>query len=683
VKDAGSELEKEVRRILRELGSATIPQIMGKLQSKTSYQAVKKALERMISKGEVVRPPSDGSREARYYYAHIPITKWLEASTSYGAPEVEEIRKASTTVRSSYEVEEDVRRREDEKGRKLILEIVESMMIDLDVKKVESVFRETARCLLDEDPRALYLKFAKWLFKEFQRAVVSYVESKKRGLSAEAENARRRIESLSELADSIYVRQLGVPNKKGGGPFRLSFDFKKMVDTSQFNEAELARRLESAIFGDTFIEKINVKELTKPFHIVGTDASQFVFTPAAAFPTFFDKLPVAIITAVACRYDLYKKEEVGGIDYNPTPKTWLTYGTEEAVEKGLLIPPEARNQLGELLWERTLSAAMNLRQYIKDLEWFTVGPDGMATDVVFRDGRLFPLEHQFSDYIQGRLHGQMVRYSLGAFRDLVSRLGSSDRTLYCGVVKRPSVEVIAPLVFWYMKYGSVEKLGRPVWPDMDENRFLFGYRMSDEQVVMHLFLALARSLKQDEHLVTCRFLRRFYYMIEQHILTKIFDENPDTDDEWRSFFEKKIEEADSYVKPDPDLYATLCSQAAVLSFYCSVKSVRTGTQVSVESHAIPRYEILVPFSLLNGNDTSRLRKKEKEYVMRVATALADPMTLDIYLERTRGDARPVLPQAICRAHEFAKNVGRLFANEFVGELWSLVFKLFRDKKLGG
>jgi hypothetical protein len=131
----------------------------------------------------------------------------------------------------------------------LILEIVESMMIDLDVKKVESVFRETARCLLDEDPRALYLKFAKWLFKEFQRAVVSYVESKKRGLSAEAENARRRIESLSELADSIYVRQLGVPNKKGGGPFRLSFDFKKMVDTSQFNEAELARRLESAILG--------------------------------------------------------------------------------------------------------------------------------------------------------------------------------------------------------------------------------------------------------------------------------------------------------------------------------------------------------------------------------------------------------------------------------------------------
>jgi hypothetical protein len=69
--------------------------------------------------------------------------------------------------------------------------------------------------------------------------------------------------------------------------------------------------------------------------------------------------------------------------------------------------------------------------------------------------------------------------------------------------------------------------------------------------------------------------------------------------------------------------------------------------------------------------------------MRVATALADPMTLDIYLERTRGDARPVLPHAICRAHEFAKNVGRLFANEFVGELWSLVFKLFRDKKLGG
>jgi predicted transcriptional regulator len=83
VKGAGSELEKEVRRILRELGSATIPQIMGKLQSKTSYQAVKKALERMISRGEVVRPALD-SREARYYFAYIPITEWLEVSSHYG-----------------------------------------------------------------------------------------------------------------------------------------------------------------------------------------------------------------------------------------------------------------------------------------------------------------------------------------------------------------------------------------------------------------------------------------------------------------------------------------------------------------------------------------------------------------------------------------------------------------------
>jgi hypothetical protein len=663
VKDANNVLEKEVRKILRERGSATIPEIMSGLQLKTSYQAVKKTLERLISKGEVVRPRLEGSREARYYYAHIPITKWLEVPTT------------------SYDVEEDTRRRKDEKDRGLILEIIESMMIDLDAKKQEFIFRETAKCLLDEDPRALFLRFARWLFNEFQRAVDTYKRSTTRGLSAEADDARRRIESLRELAYVIYVRQFGVPNKKGEGPFRLDFDFKRMVNTSQLNETELEKYLRLAVFGNTFLEKIKIKELSKPFHVVGTDASQYVFTLGAVLPAFFERLPMAIITAVACRYDLYSREEIG-LDYNPTPKTWLTYTTQEAVDKGLLIPPKAKLELGDgLLWERTLSAAMNLRQYKKDIESFTMEPYGIATDVVFRDGRLFPLEHQFSDYIQGRIHGQMVRASLDAFRDLVSRVASSDRTLYCGVVKRPSVEVIAPLVFWYMKYGSVEKLGRPIWPDMDENRFLFGYRMSDELVVMNLFLALARDLAPNEHLVTCRFLRRFYYMIEPHILKKIFEENPRTDDEWKAFFERRIEEADSYVKPDPDLYATLCAKAAVLSFYCSVKGAGTETRLSVVSHAIPRYEILVPFTLLN--DTGLLLKKEREYVMRVATALADPVTLDVYLERTRGDARPILPQAVCRAHEYAKNIGRLYVEEFAGELLSFAFKVYKERGSGG
>jgi hypothetical protein len=170
-------------------------------------------------------------------------------------------------------------------------------------------------------------------------------------------------------------------------------------------------------------------------------------------------------------------------------------------------------------------------------------------------------------------------------------------------------------------------------------------------------------------------------MIEPHILSKIFEENPRTDDEWKAFFERRIEEAGSHVKPDPDLYATLCAKAAVLSFYCSVKGAGTETRLSVVSHAIPRYEILVPFTLLN--DTSLLLKKEREYVMRVLTALADPATLDVYLERTRGDARPILPKAVCRAHEYAKNIGRLYVEEFAGEFLSFAFKVYKERRSGG
>jgi hypothetical protein len=61
----------------------------------------------------------------------------------------------------------------------------------------------------------------------------------------------------------------------------------------------------------------------------------------------------------------------------------------------------------------------------------------------------------------------------------------------------------------------------------------------------------------------------------------------------------------------------------------------------------------------------------------------DPATLDVYLERTRGDARPILPQAVCRAHEYAKNIGRLYVEEFAGELLSLAFKVYKERRSGG
>src|SRR5437879_959792 len=110
---------------------------------------------------------------------------------------------------------------------------------------------------------------------------------------------------------------------------------------------------------------------------------------------------------------------------------------------------------------------MNVRPYIKDHEAI-VGDSGHTVSIVFRDGRIYPLEHQFSDYHQGRIHGEMVRNSLKEFSNLLKDIEYSDKALYCGVVKRASVEVIAPLIFWYLKYGSSLR-GEAIWADMDDD----------------------------------------------------------------------------------------------------------------------------------------------------------------------------------------------------------------------
>lgn len=654
-------LDIEIKKILFDLGGkGTVAEILSKMARQTTYQNVRKGLERLADRGEVIKDDWSNPPEVLYYLTGVPLDHWFKSSLDTQAVEA--------------------KKAEDEKKEGFLLEIIRRELLGTDPIKMKEVFGRAAKRLLEEDPRDLYLRFAQWLRDEHEKNVSKYKESVASGLSSNAQRIVHKIESLADMAEGIYLRQFGVPTGPTRGVLRLHFNRRKLDETeSRVDLAALETQLCKIILGQTFIERVKAKPPDRTYFEAGTDASFREFSLGEILPRIFEPHPMAIIAAVVAYYDLYK-DKLEDFDAKPDPSTWATYTADEAKELGILIPPDAWLQLDDpRRWDRTVTAAMNVRQYMKDHEAI-VGREQRPVSIVFRDGRIFPLEHLFSDYHQGRIHGEMVRNSLRQFSNTLKDVEYSDRTLYSGVVKTASVEIVAPMVFWYLKYGSAHNGQQAVWPDMDEE-MIFGYRLSDQRTLLALFEALMPELEKDEFALTCRFVRHFWFMSG---VAKEYTEaglGIDSDEEaWIDFIGKEIERKDLTFDLEADTYALLCARAAVMSFYCTPPKSSTETmELETSGLVIPRYELLLPYKIIR--DTDALQSKTKNYVDRILEALADPRTLDIYPESmyTQESARPLVPWAVCRSHEYIKDTTRVYKEDFRGYMLKLAITVAREE----
>ena len=656
-------LETELKKILADLGGkGTIPQILSKMVHKTSYQNVRKGLERLVERGEVIKDDWTKPPEVLYYLTGIPIDRWIKES--HDAQSIEEAKT------------------EDEKKEGFLLEIIRKELAGIDPEKMKEVFGEAAKRLMKEDPRELYVRFAQWLRDEHEKSVNEFKKVVAVGAISAADEDRimGKIEKLQDMVERIYLYQFGVPTGPQKAVLRLHFSRKKPQEAvSYIDPMAVRQQLSKVILGKSLIEKIKASPPRRAYFEAGTDASVQEFSLGEILPGIFEPHPMAIIAAVVAYYDLFENR-LDDYDARPDPSTWATYTAKEARELGIIIPPDAWLQLDDpLRWQRTVGAAMNVRQYMKDHEAL-IGRGEKHVSIVFRDGRIFPLEHLFSDYHQGRIHGEMVRNSLKQFSNTLKDVEYSDRALYCGVVKTAVVEVIAPMLFWYLKYGSASEGRKAIWPDMDEEK-IYGFRMSDQKTVMTLFEALLQELDKDEFLVTCRFVRHFWFMSG---MAKEFTEaglGIDSNEEaWIDFIGKEIEKKDLTFELEPETYALLCSRAAVMSFYCTPpKSSTYVLSLSTSGLALPRYEVLLPYRYLR--KPADLQSKAQEYVERVLEALADPRTLDIYPESIykQNVARPLVPWAVCRSHEFIKDTTKVYKEDFRGYMLRLAIVVAREE----
>jgi hypothetical protein len=436
-----------------------------------------------------------------------------------------------------------------------------------------------------------------------------------------------------------------------------------MEDDSNLDLAELEKYVNYSAYGPSVIEKFTIEGLRLPIRIGGSDSSIQPISLSGLLPWMVEHCEMNIITAVGVKYDIFK--DASEIDRYPDPKVLAQYERRQAIEEGLLIPPSGTMGYELEMENRIKEAAMDLRQYIKDFDlMFRNEP---AVHIHFRDGRIFPYEHRLSDALQVSFHGDMVRTSLKAFKNIVHMVGAENgETLYCGFVKRPGTRFLAPLIIWYIGFGSTKGSEKSIDSEMTLEDFL---RMpySDNYTVNQLFAAVKDLLGSKDVYLTFRLLRRFQSMEEKPVQSHA----PTADrNVWNErlerfntqFFGKSSEESGARIIAD------LCSRAAVVEFYCSLR-----IDPKYEPHAqIPRLEFLFPYSDFketlslpaNGNTN------QVKYIRKLLGVLFNPGVLVdypdslFYFEQNSPEFF-LAPKPVCESHDSAKLIAKEYKDDFI------------------
>lgn len=562
---------------------------------------------------------------------------------------------------------------EDPRGeeRKLLLELISETTdrhSTMPIEKLKELYGEAAICLMKENPIKLFTRFGVWLHEQHKEQAKFYLEARERHQNQTAEKHKDIMERLENLASFIFNRLLGVPAKLRDdsgwkdGPFCIKFDFDSKKNKSHIDPQELEKYLTVSIFGKTVIEEITIDKIKTPFNIGGSDASIQSVDLSEVVPWKVESREIQIVTAVGTRYNILDSVR-SEVDWYPEPRVLAEYERVKAIKEGFIIPPTA---LGfEIEMERRIrEAAMNLRQYHKDHEiMFEKEP---LVKVHFRDGRIFPVEHRFSDSIQSGLHGEMVRSALNMFKNILNQIGVSDgNTLFCGFVKRPGLDWLAPLTKWYMGFGSRVDESESIDPKMTLDDFL-KYPSMDTYVSAHMFNALRGKLNSDKIFVTCRILRRFHTMQEPRISSR-----PATIDVsiWKNALKKNAsDESPTIDEAGLDTYAALCARAAVMSFYTSLGSDYDPAYEI--SSSIPKIELMVPFQDLEDfPKKEKFEKNEANYVKRTLDTLLHKGVLTQYQDQLYFGRRSpkifLVPKTVRDAHDASKSIAKVYKDDFM------------------
>lgn len=618
-----------------------------------SISSVKRALAKLQEDSQIIALPEATGTQGRPKYVYKSN---------------QNVNGETTTMAQISEKKEQSEHGEDDTVMKeLVSQTLGWGVNEMPENERRKIYRETAQRLMSEDPRKLAVEYAKWLRATYGEFFAKLTQATS---ERDKDQMKKALTRLKAIGRRVFNQWFGVPWDVPAGeeddstiPFRLLHS-NNAGDLSKCNEELLQMYVNWSIVGETFLELVEVSRQNRPLRIGGSDSSSYWVDIGRLLPWNSPSKPFALITAVGARYDINKK--VSDHDINPDPKVLAQYSRKRAIDEGYLITPEML-QDEENFAQRIREAALDLRQYVKDYEvLFEKG----TTHVHFRDGRIFPVEHRFSDALHYGDHGEMVRRGLAAFSNLVSRVGSEEgRVLLCGYVKRVNLDVIAPMVIWYMAFESGKKGSQPLMKMTPLQYTSTPQLREHSDIVNYLFSAISDLVPEDRAVVTFRSIRRFQSMQEDNIMNSKPTEKREIWQQLLGTFSKSINE--DYKDDAVSNYSFLTAKASVLTFYSSKPSSldpRTERDIM-----IPRIETLVPYLFIeypSGKQPERIVKFDRDVIPRIVSVITDPEVLDVYQD----DLMPydtgspkifMVPKPVCRAHETSKEIAKLYSGEML------------------
>jgi len=672
----------------------------------TSERTVNEVLRSMSEEGRLNRRrKSDGGRGRPPYYYFLPeeSRETLHAPVSYVDDEGEQatflqyqenVEEATVTTRGDTESPHDDERTHNEAldefveqvGRDVLQQIANSHGRAPEfVERIKGV----ATDLEDEDPAELLTDMTFWTVEVINDLAEKVRELREQGMVEKWTEKANKLENFSDWALRYYRNVwrldqlisadepqsiLKIPRARH--LYTLDNPTEAQVNVGR---SELYDHFDERIVGDSLLE---VAEISHDIQEgVGTDSSVADISIRNE-EAFAPRTELSVFTAAAA----LETEQGTYTDFDFTPQNYEDYHDPKALEQGLVISPGTRHDLGPGELDHARPAALDLRQYVENLRvsmgdarWQPSGETeehlGRAprVDLVFGDGRVFPLVHKLSDYRQDNAYGRLVRNEVERFFK-ETKFAEDDHLggIYAAAVKRPMLAWLAPLVFYYLNIVAGETTDGVPEDGIPEE--VYRYRLTDEIVSHLLFMGYEETtskLSDDEMLVTCRVRRCFAdIVLNTEDYPPVFEEDETpvqerSKESWMAFFEEKRKKRDNEYGQRPldreeyEPYAYLCANTAVLMGYGAPASLYLGQHDA--RMTLPRIEVLTSASEPSDEDMM----EAFSWYSRNHTGDMDHMT-DEY--SSVSDMPVLIPRVVEQAHEASGFVKRRMHQEVEDEL---------------
>lgn len=691
-------LEKQIEELLDKheagLGAGEIARRLGI----RSERSVRDVLNYMVKIGKVCRERVRTGSLGKPPYVYLAAANASHQLRLFEDVELE----VTTKTDASLEHLDQAERKRLEQGLNALESIArEHVQQDRFVQAILQVGKRLA----EEKPAELLVAMAEWMIEDINQSAdeLEQLIRERRDDVRQIDNAVGRLTDQLQMARQYFQGVWRLEQSYQGQEVMVlpaSADEVVRHGTRGRIDADRAKKvLATRIEGERVVNEWRLRG-SAPLAAVGTDASVADLQLQHASGQFMRPDPVAVTTAAAAQVVREEGSIVGEYqDFDIFPDNLREYQERAAARHGLVISPMMREVLPEGDFKHTRLAAMDLRQYKEDLRvmigdaaWRPVGEleylEPMRTELLIRDGRVFPLVHRLNDYEDDGLYGEIVRNEIETFATVIHQTQGPRHQVYAGAVKDPQQSWLAPLVFWYAYRHQKQ--------NMVSKEDVYRYPFSDTVVSHLLFLSVARGRGRfDEGAVwvTFRAKRRFsdialasseVPMVKVQGGYRVIDENSRED--WELYIQQRLQEKQQRMRSSPlqrvEQYGSfiyLCQQVGVSMFYAAPQrayQALAGDEHEGGHFLLCRLEVA---TIVNED------MREKEDVDKLLGWLATGgVDLDRAHSQTGYEGRsriPILvPDVIVKVHEAVTFARSKLSEEVEDELRKLIEMLRRKTR---